>query len=85
MIFYFFCKFAYLLFVCNRKLLIFFFFFQLDSLLLVCTIWTQSNTNIVKRIYKTLIFVLDVPPYSHITKKALQMFCATSECDSDSK
>jgi len=47
----FFCflgKFAYLLFVCIRKL---FFSFQLDSLLLVCTTWTQSNTNITQKNY----------------------------------
>jgi len=29
----------------------FFFFSHLDSLLLVCTTWTQSNTNIAQRNY----------------------------------
>jgi hypothetical protein len=36
--------------------------------------------------YETLIFALDFPPIIIIfSKKALQMFCASNECDSDSK
>ncbi len=37
--------------------------------------------------YKTLIFVLDFSHYSHIynKKKALQIFCATNECDRNCK
>jgi hypothetical protein len=57
-------KLAYLLFICNRKLL----FFELDSLLLVCTTWTQNNTNIVKENYnlqKKNIYPI-FPHYYHI-------------------
>jgi hypothetical protein len=61
---------------------------QLDSLLLVCITWTQSNTNIAKgtTIYKTLLFALDLSHYNHILKKkTLQIFCVTNEFDNDSK
>jgi hypothetical protein len=36
-------------------------------------------------IYKTLILALDFPNIITFLKKALQIFCATNECDSDSK
>jgi hypothetical protein len=36
-------------------------------------------------IYKTLIFVLELPIIVTFTKKALQIFCATNKCDSDFK
>jgi hypothetical protein len=39
-------------------------------------------------IYKILIFTLDFFHYSHIykkLKKSVKIFCATNECDSDSK
>jgi hypothetical protein len=36
-------------------------------------------------IYKALIFALDFPIIVTFAKKALQIFCATNECDSDSK
>ncbi len=64
----------------------FFFPLQVDSLL-VCTTWTQSNTNIAKG-NKNLQNPNICPRfshYSHIYKEALQIFCATNECDSDSK
>jgi disulfide bond formation protein DsbB len=35
--------------------------------------------------YETLIFALDFPIIIIFSKKALQMFCANNECDSDSK
>jgi len=55
---------------------VFKFFLQLNSLLLVCITWTQSNTNIAKgpTIYKTLIFALDISHYSRIYKKKLYKY-----------
>jgi len=79
-------KLAYFLLICYKKLF-FKFYFRLDSL--VCTTWTQNNTNNLPKgttIYKTLIFTLDFPIIiTIICKKALQMFCATKKCENDSK
>jgi hypothetical protein len=67
----------------------FFFFLQLGSLLLVCTTWTQSNTNIAKENYNFQNFNIcfSFPQYNHIykKKKALQIFCVANECDNESK
>jgi hypothetical protein len=59
-------KLTYLLFIYNRKCLLF--FLQLDSLLLVCTIWTQNNTNIAKGNYnvQNYNYCPRFPHYSHI-------------------
>jgi hypothetical protein len=56
-------------------------------LLLVCTTWVQSNTNIAKEnynfhnpnIYPTFHY------YSYILKKTLQIFCVAIKYDNDSK
>jgi hypothetical protein len=66
----------------------FFFCLQLDSLLLVCITWTQINIKIAKGNYNLqnlnicwrFPFILVT-----FTKKALQIFCAINECDSDYK
>jgi hypothetical protein len=59
----------------------------MDSLLLVCTTWTQSDTNIAKGNYNLQtpnIYPRFLALY-HILKKALQILCATNKYDSYSK
>jgi hypothetical protein len=58
-----------------------FLFFPIGSLLLVCTIWTQSNANIDKGNYNLQnpnicprFFIIVI-----FTKKKLLMFCATND------
>jgi hypothetical protein len=48
---------------------VFFFSLQLDSLLLVCIIWTQNNTNNVKGNYN--LHCPKFPHYSHILQRKL--------------
>jgi hypothetical protein len=65
-----------------------FFSLQVDPVLLLCTTSTQRNTNIALkeiRLYKILKFALDFPIIVTFIKKALQIICATNECDRDFK
>ncbi len=56
---------------------VFFFSLQLDLLLLICTTWTQNNTNIVKRNYNSQnpnICPIFLPLQSRLQKKICKYF-----------
>jgi hypothetical protein len=75
-------------FVCLLYEVVSFFSFQLDSLLLVCTIWIHSNINIAKENYNLQnpnICPRFLPIIITFTKKVLSMFYVTNECDNDFK
>ncbi len=58
----------------------FFFSLQLDSLLFICTTWTQNNINIAKGNYN-----LQNPNICLKIFPIIVTFFATNECDSDYK